>query len=529
MDGLLDTAPCGFLVFEDDGTISLINQTLSAWLGYEPGELAGRSLNTILSVGGRIFHQTHILPLLQMSGKAEEIYFSLKAKDGQAVAMLTNAARREKSGRFSNHCIFLPMRQRREYEDELLQAKKVADEASQAKAKFLSLMSHELRTPMNAILGFGQLLQMDELDEMQAESVDHIVKSGQHLLELINEVLDISRIEAGHLEVSIESVSSHEIMSEALGMARPLAAKAGIEAKMLPGVLGERSVFADRSRLRQVLLNLLANGIKYNRPGGTVTIAAEAARKKNTDTEIDRALRFSVCDTGAGIAPDKLLKLFLPFERLGAEKSDVEGTGLGLALSKRLTEAMGGNLGVRSIMGEGSCFWIELPIADEEIASDGASTPACAGDELFSTQAPENEKTKAASPTVKVLYIDDSDSNVYLMQRIFTRRPEVHFLSAANGAAGLEMAQSELPALILLDLELPDMNGDAVLQQLLADERTAVIPVVMLSADAAPHQAKRLLELGAREYLTKPFEVEHLMKVVQELLEESARVNAKGA
>jgi len=234
MDELLNKAPGGFLSFADDGTILLVNNTLSHWLEYEPDELQGRSIETILSIGGRIFYQTHFFPLLKLKGQVDEIYFSLKTKSGNSLAVLTNAVRCEREGSFASDCVLLPMRQRCEYEDELLQAKKVAEEASAAKAKFLSLMSHELRTPMNAILGFGHLLALDELDPLQAESVEHILKAGKHLLTLINEVLDISRIEAGRLEVSRETVPANEVMQEAFELTRPLAAKAGIHLEIQP-------------------------------------------------------------------------------------------------------------------------------------------------------------------------------------------------------------------------------------------------------------------------------------------------------
>ncbi len=526
MDELLNTAPCGFLSFADDGTILQANATLADWLGYAPRELTGASIERILSIGGRIFYQTHISPLLKLHGRAEEIYFSLKTKSGGSLPVLTNAVRREHSDAFSkscfiNDCVFLPMHQRRQYEDELLQAKKMAEEASQAKARFLSMMSHELRTPMNAILGFAQLMKMGTTDPEQSESLDYILGAGKHLLALINEVLDIARIEAGELDITLGPLLATDAMTEALNLAQPLAAGAGIELKMQLGSSDALYVQADRGRVRQILLNLLSNGIKYNRPGGSVTLHCERStpaentldenkRHENSADDAGEFLRFVVSDTGPGIAADQLGKLFEPFERLGREGGTIEGTGLGLSVCKRLVEAMQGHIGVQSVEGQGSRFWVELPLLPDSQEQ---------GSERVLDGAQQGSEDIAAART-HVLYVEDNASNLKLMQRILAHRPEVNLLTAVDGTSGLQMAQANSPDLILLDLQLPDMAGDMVLDRLHSDERTRDIPVVMLSADATPSQIKRLLAAGAHDYLTKPIEVQKFLHILDSVLEE---------
>jgi signal transduction histidine kinase/ActR/RegA family two-component response regulator len=369
------------------------------------------------------------------------------------------------------------------------QARGQAEEASRAKSEFVSRMSHELRTPLNAVLGFSQLLAMDELEGRQREAVEQINKGGRHLLELINEVLDIASIEAGRLSLSIEPVDLETVVDEAVGLVRPLAGERGVKVET---VRIQGTVLADRQRLKQILLNLLSNAVKYDRPGGSVRVDVIGS---------GQAYRIRVSDTGQGIDPAMLERLFTPFDRLGAEASGVEGTGVGLALSRRLAEAMGGTVGVESQPGRGSTFWVEL-----EAAAESAAKPA-----------PEDLGAGGADPLARgtVLYVEDNPANIRLVEHILERRPGVRLLTAVQGALGVEFARQFAPDLILLDLNLPDVSGSVVLERLQADPSTATIPVVVISADATPGQIQRLLAAGARDYLTKPIDVARLMELLE--------------
>ncbi|HET6910753.1 MAG TPA: ATP-binding protein [Mycobacteriales bacterium] len=380
------------------------------------------------------------------------------------------------------------------------QARATAEAANRSKDEFLSRMSHELRTPLNAILGFGQLLSLDELNESQAESVDQILKGGRHLLDLINEVLDIARIETGTLPLSPEPVLVSEVVADSLTLMQPLAAHRRLRLNADRPSPAQLHVLADRQRLKQILLNLIGNAIKYNHDGGSVTVSFERGD--------DDQLRIHVTDTGPGIRPEQLPRLFVPFERLGAERSDVEGAGVGLALSRRLAEAMGGTLEVSSAHGEGSRFTTTLRIVDGPL--DQYEKNVSPADGL--------EPGTPESPRHKVLYIEDNISNVRLVERIMERRPEVELIPAMQGSLGITLAREHQPALILLDLHLPDINGDAVLRQLREGPVTAHIPVIIVSADATPGQVRRLLDEGATAYLTKPFDVETLLQALDDAL-----------
>ena len=384
-------------------------------------------------------------------------------------------------------------------QERLRAAKDEADAASRAKNEFLSRMSHDLRTPLNSILGFAQLLELDELSAEQADSVRQILKGGTHLLALINEVLDLTRIEAGHLTLSPEATSVPEVADNAASLMQPMARRYGIDLRNLVPADPPRYVRADRQRLNQILLNLISNAIKYNREHGRVSIAC-------ADQEGGR-MRIEVIDTGPGIPPEDLRLLFTPFERLGAAQTAIEGTGLGLLLSRRLAEAMGGSLGVVTEVDRGSTFWVELPVSQAS-AREVPSIAAGAGD------------PGATSLTGTILYIEDNVANVELMTRILARRPRVTLLNAPDGDRGLQMARGGRVNLVLLDLHLPGMHGDEVLRRLRADPATRAIPIVILSADATEGQARRLMAAGAAAYLTKPLEIASLLTLIDRLLQE---------
>jgi PAS domain S-box-containing protein len=382
-------------------------------------------------------------------------------------------------------------------------AKQAAEAANLAKSEFLSRMSHELRTPLNSVLGFGQLLQLDLESEENRDSVAQILKAGQHLLSLIDEVLDIARIESGQMSLSVEPVFVAATVQEALDLVRLLAAEQGITVRAQAALGCQHYVRADQQRLKQVLLNLLSNAIKYNRREGTVTVSCEESAGER--------LRIVVADTGFGIAPAKMERLFTPFERLDAEQAGVEGTGLGLALSLGLMEAMGGTLGVESEPGRGSRFWVEL-----------ARTERPAIVEIPADQVPPLEVSAPPEQTHTVLFIEDNLANVRLLERLFQRRPQVRLLTAMQGSLGLQLAREQRPDLILLDLNLPDLPGDVVLRHLRHDPDLRDIPIVMISGDAIPSQVQRVLDLGAAAYITKPFDIQELLRLVDSKLGEKA-------
>ena len=385
---------------------------------------------------------------------------------------------------------------------ELRLAKQEAERANRAKSEYLSRMSHELRTPLNAILGFGQILDRQNLTGIEKESIHYILRGGRYLLSLINEVLDIARVEAGNMDFSLEPVAVSDVVAQACDLVRPLALPQDIRLDANLTTMDGIHVQADRQRLHQALINLLANAIKYNRYGGQVDVSCR--------TEPDGRIRIAVRDTGRGISPEDLPRLFTPFERLGPANPDIEGTGLGLALSQRLIAAMGGALSVESSLGEGSVFTIELPAPH---TADKMDADIKAGREDPIT-------TRLSQGCYTILSIEDNLSNLRLMEVILAGHPDIHLVAAMQGSMGLDLAREHTPDLILLDLHLPDMAGKEVLARLQQSEITARIPVIVISADATPAQIERLLAAGARAYLTKPLDVEEFLRTTEAALSE---------
>ena len=383
-------------------------------------------------------------------------------------------------------------------EELAVRARSEAERANAAKTEFLSRMSHELRTPLNAILGFAQLLELDELDDGQRDSVAHISRAGRHLLQLINEVLDIARIDAGHVSLSLEPVRVADVVNEVIGLVRPMAnaRELGIS---LPGEsCGGLHVLADRHRLSQALLNLLSNAIKYNIDGGRIDVSC--ARTNDGMTSI------TVTDTGIGIGQVDLDRVFIPFDRLGMDHSDIEGAGIGLALSDSLVRAMRGRMQVQSQPGVGSSFSILLPSVDAEFHTELGA----AGDPFAFQRDLAGMQTHPLRDLV-VAYVEDNPANMRLMEAVATRVPGVRLIQAQQGRRGLELIGSHHPHLIMLDLHLPDMSGEDMLRILRSDPLTQRTPILMVSADASAGRVQRLLDLGATGYLTKPINVSEVL------------------
>lgn len=487
-----------------DGINRYQSPSITYVLGYSSDEMIGTSAFDRIHPDDAAACREVLTAVMQEPGITRSVEFRYRHKDGswrvleaRARTILADSAA---EGAIINS---RDVTDRRRYEEELRLAKEEAEQANRAKSEFLSRMSHELRTPMNSILGFGQLLERKELPADQLKSVEHILKAGRHLLNLINEVLEIARIEAGRQNISVEPVRVAPALQEARAFILPMVVERGLEIEE-GFVDADLYVQADRQRLVQVLLNLLSNGIKYNRPQGTVRILCREALGEGGTPVV----QIGVQDTGDGIPPDKVARLFVPFERLGAEQSGVEGTGLGLALSQRLTEAMGGRLLIDTTPGEGSTFWVELArmASPTENATRGR----------VATSTPQT--SSVPRPPATILYIEDNLPNLALIETILSDRPEITLLSAMQGKLGLLMAIEKRPELILLDMHLPDLRGDEVLRRLQSDPRTARVPVVMVSADATPNTLDRLLKAGAAAYLTKPLDVGDFLETIDRFL-----------
>ena len=486
-----------------DGTITSWNRGAEKIYGYEADEAVGRSISMLDPHG---YDDVEIMEKILRGESTDHYETERRTKEGRSIHVsLTISPIRESEGTISGVSVVArDVSERRRLDEERAAAHEEADRANQAKSEFLSRMSHELRTPLNSVLGFAQLMQMEPMAPKQEDATREILKAGTHLVELIDEVLDIARIEAGKLRLSLEPVDAVLVIDECISLLGPQAAQEGVSVAMEgpAAETGASYVIADRQRLKQVLLNLLSNGIKYNREHGTVTVSIERTAEGSR-------IRIDVSDTGRGIPPERLDRLFSPFERLGIEGTGIQGTGLGLALTKPLVEAMGGTIKVSSELGRGSRFSLELASADDAAVAESISS---------------DDYHPAASVvprTRTILYVEDNLANVKLMERILERRPGIQLISAMQGSLGVTLARDHRPDLIFLDLNLPDMGGQELLGRLSADPRTADLPVVVISADVTAGQHARLTDAGARDFVPKPFDVERLLRIIDEFCGES--------
>jgi PAS domain S-box-containing protein len=505
IDALMTTDPLGI--------ITDVNKQMEALTGCTRDELIGAPFKNYFTDPERA---EAAIKLVLSEKKVTDYELTASARDGKKTVVSYNATTfydrdRKLQGVFA---AARDVTERKRFEQalqesnvELESAKSAAEKANDAKSDFLSSMSHELRSPLNAILGFAQLMESSSPlpTDTQSESIAQILQAGWHLLKLINEILDLAVIESGKVSLSPESVSLCEVMSECQAMMEPQAQQHGISMKFPNFDDGPLFVRADRTRLKQIIINLLSNAIKYNKDKGTVTVECTV--------NAPGRIRIRVADTGAGLSPEKLAQLFQPFNRLGQAAAGVAGTGIGLVVTKRLTELMEGVLGVESTVGVGSVFWCEL------ISAEAPQLEIHNGEIEAYVQPPSPAGAKRRT----LLYIEDNPANMKLIEQLIRRFPNINLLTAVNGTLGIEIARSAQPQMILMDVNLPGISGIDAMKILREDPATTHIPIVALSANAMPRDIAVGLELGFFRYLTKPIKVKEFMDTLNEAMEFAER------
>jgi PAS domain S-box-containing protein len=500
---LLDAFP-GFIAVGDASfTYTYVNERFALLVGRAREDIIGRPVREISGDARFAVFQQYAARVRAGEQLTVETDYPCAGGGPPVWLQVTHAMGGDASaGRQAYYALGIDISARKAAEAALIAARDEAERANRAKSAFLSSMSHELRTPMNAILGFGQLLISDPnhlLVASQREHVDEILRGARHLLELINEVLDLAQVETGKLQVLLEPVPLAALLEECVGLLQPLAGTDAVGVTLADAAANAGWIAADRTRVKQVLLNLLSNAIKYNRPGGEVRIAC---------VDEDASVRIDITDTGPGLSAAQGARLFNAFERLDAVRTGVEGAGLGMALSKHLMAAMGGEIGLTSEVGRGSTFWIRLP---------RSTAPSLARADDAAPVARDDAAGLGATPR-KVLYIEDNPVNVLVMEAMLARMPGLHLLTAALPESGLQMALDEQPDLILLDIQLPGIDGYEVLRRLRLGAATRTTPVIAVSASAMPDDVALGLSAGFARYLTKPVDLRQLLAAVAEVL-----------
>jgi len=526
---ILTSANFSIIATDERGIIQLFNDGAQRMLGYaaaevvdrispsdihDPEEVRARAEALSAELGTTIAPGFEALAFKASRGIEDVYELTYICKDGSRFpAIVSITALRDDFGDLIGYLLIGSDNSvRKQVESELQLALVAADKANLAKSDFLSGMSHELRTPLNAVLGFAQLIDTGspQPTPSQKRALEQILTAGWYLLELINEILDLALIESGKATLSSEPVLLAEVILECRAMIEPEAQKRGIRmtfSQFDPDCF----VKADRTRIKQVLINLLFNAIKYNRTGGMVAV--------DCVPQPPDAIRIRVRDTGAGMTPDEIAQLFQPFNRLGRETGDEEGTGIGLVVTKRLVELMGGTIGVESILGEGSVFWFTLSLTS-------APRLEPSGAELAM---PEDSKARRRAPLSTILYVEDNPANLELVEQLVLRRPDLQLLSAADGNLGIEFARAYQPDVILMDINLPGINGVAAMKILREDPATSHIPILALSGNAMPSDIRKGLDAGFFDYLTKPINVDQFMAALDRALDEGRSTSAREA
>jgi PAS domain S-box-containing protein len=524
-NAILTSANFSIIATDEKGIIQLFNVGAELMLGYQAEEVVNKINPSDIHDPEEVMARAQALSLelettitpgfealvFKASRGIEDIYeLTYIRKDGSRFpAIVSVTALRDDYGNIIGYLLIgTDNSVRKGVELALKEAMAVAEKANLAKSDFLSSMSHELRTPLSAILGFAQLIESGNPAPTlsQKRSVHQILQAGWYLLELINEILDLALIESGKLSLSQEPVSLREVMQECEAMIEPQLEKRSIQITF-PHFATPYFVKADRTRLKQILINLLSNAIKYNRLDGKVMVTCAPLN--------DERIRIGIEDTGLGLSPDKISQLFQPFNRLGQEANAEQGTGIGLVMTKRLVELMGGVIGVESTPGQGSVFWVELNLTTQ------ALLPVEPDDKNPAAKRPQDGQAQAFT----LLYVEDNPANLLLVENLMERRPDIRLLTARDGLSGVELALSTLPHMILMDINLPGISGIRAMQILRSDPKTAHIPVVALSANAMPRDIEKGIEAGFYRYLTKPIKIDEFMQTVDAVLN-FASINA---